>query len=118
VKSGPWKRPNSVSASTRRFQDDPYFRDHVPFHEYFHGDTGAGLGAAHQTGWTGQVFVERDVVAKVRVVLEQRVLAQDRAAAVGSAQYQAQTGWTGLIALLLQPRREVAGGPVPAPPEG
>ena len=35
------------------FQSDPAFRDHVPFHEYFHGDTGAGLGAAHQTGWTG-----------------------------------------------------------------
>ncbi len=37
------------------FQDDPAFRDHIPFHEYFHGDTGAGLGAAHQTGWTGLV---------------------------------------------------------------
>ena len=37
------------------FQDDPAFRDHIPFHEYFHGDTGAGLGAMHQTGWTGLV---------------------------------------------------------------
>jgi len=37
------------------FQNDPAFRDYVPFHEYFHGDTGAGLGAAHQTGWTGLV---------------------------------------------------------------
>ena len=36
-------------------QSDPAFRDHVPFHEYFHGDTGKGLGAAHQTGWTGLV---------------------------------------------------------------
>ncbi len=35
------------------FQTDPHFRDHVPFHEYFHGDDGAGLGAAHQTGWSG-----------------------------------------------------------------
>ena len=34
-------------------QTDPAFRDHVPFHEYFHGDTGRGLGASHQTGWTG-----------------------------------------------------------------
>ncbi|MBX9583332.1 MAG: glucosidase [Gemmataceae bacterium] len=33
-------------------QSDPHFRDHLLFHEYFHGDTGAGLGAAHQTGWT------------------------------------------------------------------
>jgi len=38
-----------------RFQDDPSWRDHVMFHEYFHGDTGAGLGASHQTGWTGLV---------------------------------------------------------------
>jgi hypothetical protein len=37
------------------FQTDPHFRDHVLFYEYFHGDTGAGLGASHQTGWTGLV---------------------------------------------------------------
>jgi hypothetical protein len=35
--------------------DDPEWRDLLPFHEYFHGDTGAGLGASHQTGWTGIV---------------------------------------------------------------
>ena len=39
----------------RRLQDDPHFRDHVLFHEYFHGDTGRGVGASHQTGWTGLV---------------------------------------------------------------
>jgi hypothetical protein len=38
-----------------RMQDDPAFRDHVLFHEYFHGDTGRGVGASHQTGWTGLV---------------------------------------------------------------
>jgi hypothetical protein len=37
------------------FQTDPQWRDHVPFHEYFHGDTGQGLGASHQTGWTSLV---------------------------------------------------------------
>ena len=37
------------------FHDDPYWRDLVLFHEYFHGDTGQGLGASHQTGWTGLV---------------------------------------------------------------
>ncbi len=37
------------------FQDDPHWRDYVPFHEFFHGDTGAGLGASHQTGWTALV---------------------------------------------------------------
>src|SRR5205085_3787179 len=36
-----------------KLQDDPHFRDHVLFHEYFHGDTGRGVGASHQTGWTG-----------------------------------------------------------------
>jgi len=39
----------------QKLQDDPHFRDHLMFHEYFHGDTGRGLGAAHQTGWTGLV---------------------------------------------------------------
>jgi hypothetical protein len=38
-----------------KFQRDAHFRDHLHFHEYFHGDTGEGLGAAHQTGWTGLV---------------------------------------------------------------
>jgi hypothetical protein len=38
-----------------RFQRDPEWRGHVLFHEYFHGDNGAGLGATHQTGWTGLV---------------------------------------------------------------
>jgi hypothetical protein len=66
------RRP--VLGSTALFQQDPAFRDHIPFHEYFHGDTGAGLGAAHQTGWTG------------------------------------------LAALLLQPRIRQAGCLVPAPP--
>jgi hypothetical protein len=37
------------------FQQDPHFRDLVLFHEYFHGDNGAGLGASHQTGWTGLI---------------------------------------------------------------
>jgi hypothetical protein len=37
------------------FQDDPHWRDHLLFHEYFHGDNGAGLGASHQTGWTALV---------------------------------------------------------------
>ena len=37
------------------FQHNPHWRDQVPFHEYFHGDTGAGIGASHQTGWTGLI---------------------------------------------------------------
>jgi hypothetical protein len=47
------KRP--VYGSTEKFQTDSHWRDHLLFYEYFHGDTGAGLGASHQTGWTGLV---------------------------------------------------------------
>jgi hypothetical protein len=39
----------------RYFQTDPHWRDHILFYEYFHGETGAGLGASHQTGWTALV---------------------------------------------------------------
>ena len=42
-----------VYGGTARFQEDPHWRDLIPFYEYFHGDNGAGLGASHQTGWTG-----------------------------------------------------------------
>jgi len=37
------------------FQADPWFKDYLMFYEYFHGDNGAGLGASHQTGWTGLI---------------------------------------------------------------
>jgi hypothetical protein len=47
------RRP--VYAQHPRLQQDPHFRDHVLFYEYFHGDTGRGVGASHQTGWTGLV---------------------------------------------------------------
>ena len=43
----------AVFGGNETFQSDPHFRDLVPFHEYFHGDNGAGLGASHQTGWSG-----------------------------------------------------------------
>ena len=49
-----------VYGSTDKFQSDPHWRDHLLFYEYFHGDNGAGLGASHQTGWSGLVatFIE------------------------------------------------------------
>jgi len=47
------RRP--VFGGTETFQQDPRWRDHLPFYEYFHGDNGAGLGASHQTGWTALV---------------------------------------------------------------
>jgi hypothetical protein len=47
------RRP--VFGGSTRFQEDPHWRDLILFYEYFHGDNGAGLGASHQTGWTGLV---------------------------------------------------------------
>ena len=47
------RRP--VFGGAEKFQTDPYWRDNILFYEYFHGDNGAGLGASHQTGWTGLI---------------------------------------------------------------
>jgi hypothetical protein len=52
-RDGDGKRP--VFGTAQKFQEDPHWRDCLTFHEFFHGDTGAGLGASHQTGWTGLV---------------------------------------------------------------
>ena len=45
----------AVLGGNEKFQTDPHWRDYIPFYEYFHGDNGAGVGASHQTGWTGLV---------------------------------------------------------------
>jgi hypothetical protein len=47
------RRP--VFGAARKFQEDPHWRDNLLFYEYFHGDNGAGIGASHQTGWSGLV---------------------------------------------------------------
>jgi len=47
------RRP--VYGGNVKFQEDPHWRDYILFHEYFHGENGAGLGANHQTGWTGLI---------------------------------------------------------------
>jgi hypothetical protein len=53
LRDGQGRRP--VHGGARKFQEDPHWRDLILFYEYFHGDNGAGLGASHQTGWTGIV---------------------------------------------------------------
>lgn len=53
LRNGDGTRP--VYGSNTKMQNDPNFRDHVLFYEYFHGDNGRGIGASHQTGWTGLV---------------------------------------------------------------
>jgi hypothetical protein len=57
------KRP--VYGGTKKFQEDPYWKDYILFYEYFHGDNGAGLGASHQTGWTGLVARTLDLCARI-----------------------------------------------------
>jgi len=53
LRDGQGRRP--VYGGTRKFQEDLHWRDYLSFYEYFHGDDGAGLGASHQTGWTGVI---------------------------------------------------------------
>jgi hypothetical protein len=54
-----------VYGGTSKFQEDPYWRDYILFYEYFHGDNGAGLGASHQTGWTGVIARLLDLFGRV-----------------------------------------------------
>jgi hypothetical protein len=63
-----------VFGGTTKFQEDPHWRDHLLFYEYFHGDNGAGLGASHQTGWTGLIAVTLDLFGRIsqREALETR----------------------------------------------
>jgi hypothetical protein len=57
------RRP--VFGGVEKFQTDPNFRDYLWFYEYFHGDNGAGIGASHQTGWTGLIAKELDVIKRL-----------------------------------------------------
>jgi hypothetical protein len=53
LKGNDGRRP--VNGGEKKLQEDPHWRDCIQFYEYFHGDNGAGLGASHQTGWTGVI---------------------------------------------------------------
>jgi hypothetical protein len=57
------KRP--VYGGTKKFQHDPHWKDYILFYEYFHGENGAGLGASHQTGWTGLIARSLDLFARI-----------------------------------------------------
>jgi hypothetical protein len=71
------RRP--VYGGTEKFQNDPHWRDLILFYEYFHGDNGAGLGASHQTGWTGIVARAMHLFATTTA---EQVLLLGKAAAV------------------------------------
>jgi len=77
LKDGQGRRP--VYGGTRKFQDDSHWRDLLLFYEYFHGDNGAGLGASHQTGWTGIVAGLMELFANIT---PERVLELGKTAAV------------------------------------
>src|SRR5262249_56896254 len=64
------RRP--VFGGAQKFQSDPYWRDNLLFYEYFHGDNGAGIGASHQTGWSGLVAPLIEIFGKLdgRTLLE------------------------------------------------
>ena len=64
------RRP--VYGGAEKFQTDPNWRDYLQFYEYFHGDNGAGIGASHQTGWTGLVAKLIELFGRVdaRTLLE------------------------------------------------
>jgi hypothetical protein len=74
------RRP--VFGDVEKFQTDPHFRDHLLFYEYFHGDNGAGIGASHQTGWTGIVAKHLDLFARLD---ESSLLAEGTRAAFPSS---------------------------------
>ena len=71
------RRP--VYGETRKFQEDPHWRDYILFYEYFNGDNGAGLGASHQTGWTGIVARTMQLFATMNA---EQMLALGKVAAV------------------------------------
>src|SRR6266571_6965724 len=72
------RRP--VFGESQRHRDDPAFRDNLLFHEYFHGDTGRGVGASHQTGWTGLVaLLLRDTSQEDRLAIDAAGLSSEPA---------------------------------------
>lgn len=96
------RRP--VYGGTKKFQEDPHWRDCILFYEYFHGDNGAGLGAGHQTGWSGLIAgvmhlfatmtaeqaLELGKVAAISNLLETALAAHSKATAGGRSPWTRQ----------------------------
>jgi hypothetical protein len=80
LKDDQGKRP--VHGTTRKFHEDPHWKDYPLFYEYFHGDTGAGVGASHQTGWTGAIARIMHLFATVDA---QNMLQQNKDTSAGGA---------------------------------
>jgi hypothetical protein len=69
-----------VHGTEQKFQEDPFWKDLPLFYEYFHGDTGRGVGASHQTGWTGLIAV---VMHLFETVEAKQALAKGKAKMAG-----------------------------------
>ena len=84
------KRP--VYGGARTFQEDEQWRDYILFYEYFHGDNGAGLGASHQTGWTGLIARAMHLFA---TTTPEQALALGKAAAITEVDQKVRTARVG-----------------------
>jgi hypothetical protein len=80
------RRP--VFGEADKFQSDPHFKDNLLFYEYFHGDNGAGIGASHQTGWTGLVAL---LISMFKRMKAPEILAGGRKAAYGGTREAAKS---------------------------
>ncbi len=94
VKDSSGRRP--VYGTIEKFQTDPHWRDNVLFFEYFHGDTGAGVGASHQTGWTGCIarVIQANGAYQEKDLLERDV--ERRAIRLGQGQTAVEAGTAAL----------------------
>jgi hypothetical protein len=92
-KSG--KRP--VNGNYKKFQEDPHWKDHILFFEYFHGDTGEGVGANHQTGWTGtvarlmQLFAQMSMGDSLKLSKDKAIKGLQKKARPGKSQKRPKT---------------------------
>ena len=83
LRDGGDRRP--VFGGAEKFQTDPYWRDYLLFYEYFHGDNGAGIGASHQTGWTGciaQIICMKEMLTEEMIYLPDAETAAMRATTI------------------------------------
>ena len=63
----------AVFGNIEKFQTDEHWRDHILFYEYFHGDRGSGLGASHQTGWTGLMGKILQQIGHIRQEISEKI---------------------------------------------
>jgi hypothetical protein len=83
------RRP--VYGGAEKLQNDPHWKDHILFYEYFHGDNGAGIGASHQTGWTGVIARALDLFARTSPAAALRISKDELASRMTRAQVDGES---------------------------